>query len=138
MNLKINTFWRAIIHLAFEHSIKAHFPQSNVFYLQPSRLLFLWDKLALGKDGRSPLKKSATKLQSHDATLPVVTSAPLFHLALLLGGSCHIRRRIGGSFPPPSPPFPYSSSWQGGKPHTKASVPGAWRGAPLEGKQFGN
>lgn len=106
MNLKINKVWRAIIHPAFEHSIKAHFPPSNVFYLHPSRLLFLWDKLALGKDGRSPLKKIATKLQSHDATLPVVTSAPLFHLSLLLGGSCHIRRRIGGSFPPPSPPFP--------------------------------
>lgn len=109
MKLKINQVWGAIIHLAFGCSTKAHFPPSNVFYLCPSRLLFLWDKLLLRKDGRSPLKKkkkSMTKLQSHDATLPVVISAQLFHLALLLGASCHIRRRTGGSFPPPSPPFP--------------------------------
>ncbi len=105
MNLKINQVWRAIIHLAFECSIQAHFPPSNVFYLRPSRLLFFMGQISARKRWQKPFKKSTTKLQSHDAMLPVVTSAPLFHLALLLGASCHIRRRIGGSFPPPSPPF---------------------------------
>lgn len=30
------------------------------------------------------LKKSVTELQSHDAMLPVVTSAPFFHLASIV------------------------------------------------------
>lgn len=65
------------------------------------------------------LKESVTELQSHDAMLPVVTSAIFFHLSLLLGGSCHIRRRIVAPSHPQVPPFSHSSSWQGGRPIQK-------------------
>lgn len=90
---------------------------SNVFYLGPSRFpSFSWDKLVLRKMTEAFKKKSATELQSHDATLPVVTSAPFFHLSLLLGKGCHIRRRIVALSHPRVPLPSHPGAWQGGRP----------------------
>lgn len=119
--------------------IKSISRPSEVFYLCPDRVpSFFMGQISALIDDRKCLKKSATELHSHDATLPVVTSAPFFHLSPLLGGSCHIRRRIVAPSHPQVPlffPFQQLAGWQA---HTKERAPGAQRGAPLEEKQFGN
>lgn len=84
--------------------LKAHFSFINSL-LSASQQDPLYFTGQISAQERWQEKKSAVELCSHDATLPVTTSAPVFHLWLLLVWSCHVRRRIRASFPPLSPPF---------------------------------
>lgn len=134
INLKINQVWRAIIHLAFERSIQAHFPPSNVFYLRPSRLLFLRDKLVLGKDGRSPLKKVR---QSCSPTMQRSQWLHLLHSLISL--YCQVRAvTLGGELVALShpqvllfPPFQQLAGWQ--TPY-KGECIGSMEGSAVRGK----
>lgn len=113
--------------------LKAHFSFINCL-LSASQQDPLFFTGQISAQERWQEKKSAVEFCSHDATLPVTTSAPVFHLWLLLVWSCHVRRRIRASFPPLSPPFlPVPGVGRVAAPH-KGESTGSVEGSAIQQK----
>lgn len=87
----------------------------------------------IGALSKKKKKNCATELQSHDATFPVVTSAPFFHLSPLLGRSCHIRRRIVAPSHPQVPLLPIPAVGRVAGPYKGACTESA-EGSTVRGK----
>lgn len=105
------------LKFSFENLLKVFQKHWLSFISVPTESILLYRRNYCPCGWQRSFKERATELQSHDAMLPVVTSASFFHLSLLLGGNCHIRRRIVAPCRPQVTPFfPDSSSWQSSRP----------------------